>query len=86
MAAIGGSGHDVTYLGLLGLAETFRTSDPPKIRQCIQCLQSVFQFQPSSAIQAETHVQLGRLLHTHTKNIDMARSHLEKAVSLISIE
>ena len=82
MAAIGGSGHDVTYLGLLGLAETFRTSDPPKIRQCIQCLQSVFQFQPSS----ETHVQLGRLLHSHTKNIDMARSHLEKAVSLISIE
>lgn len=82
MAAIAGSGHDVTYLGLLGLAETFRTSDPPKIRQCIQCLQSVFQFQPSSAIQAETHVQLGRLLHSHTKNIDMARSHLEKAVVL----
>lgn len=86
MAAIAGSGNDVTYLGLLGLAETFRTSDPPKIRQCIQCLQSVFQFQPSSAIQAETHVQLGRLLHSHTKNIDMARSHVEKAVSLISIE
>lgn len=76
-----GSCHDPSYVGLLGLAETFRTSNPPKIRQCIQCLQSVFQFQPSSAIQAQTHLQLGRLLHSHTKNVDMARSHLEKSVS-----
>lgn len=77
-----GSGHDASYSGLLGLAETFRTSNPPKIRQCIQCLQSVFHFQPSPSIQARTHLQLGRLLQTYTKNTDMARSHLEKAVSL----
>ena len=75
--------HDASYVGLLGLAETFRTSNPPKIRQCIQCLQSVFQFQPSPAIQARTHLQLGKLLHSHTENVDMARSHLEKAVSLV---
>lgn len=83
MAATMAAGtHDASYTGLLGLAETFRTSNPPKIRQCIQCLQSVFQFQPSPAIQARTHLQLGKLLHSHTKNVDMARSHLEKAVSL----
>lgn len=72
--------YDASYSGLLGLAETFRTSNPPKIRQCIQCLQSVFHFQPSPAIQARTHLQLGWLLHTHTKNVDLARSHLEKSV------
>ncbi|XP_020610699.1 MAU2 chromatid cohesion factor homolog [Orbicella faveolata] len=79
MAATMGT-HDASYIGLLGLAETFRTSNPPKIRQCIQCLQSVFQFQPSPAIQARTHLQLGKLLHSHTQNTDMGRSHLEKAV------
>lgn len=68
------------YSGLLGLAETFRTSNPPKIRQCIQCLQSVFHFKPSLAIQARTNLQLGRLLYAHTKNVDLARSHLEKSL------
>ena len=82
MATMTAGTHDASYIGLLGLAETFRTSNPPRIRQCIQCLQSVFQFQPSPAIQARTHLQLGKLLHSYTKNTDMARSHLEKAVSL----
>ena len=82
MAAL--SSYDASYSGLLGLAETFRTSNPPRIKQCIQCLQSVFHFQPSPAIQARTHLQLGRLLQRYTKNTDMARSHLEKAVSLNS--
>ncbi|XP_074614133.1 MAU2 chromatid cohesion factor homolog isoform X2 [Acropora palmata] len=68
------------YNGLLGLAETFRTSNPPKIRQCIQCLQSVFHFQPSVAMQACTNLQLGKLLFVYTKNVDLARSHLEKSV------
>ena len=76
------AGNHSFYNGLLGLAETFRTSNPPKIRQCIQCLQSVFHFQPSVAMQACTNLQLGKLLFVHTKNIDLARSHLEKSVSL----
>ena len=85
MATMAAGTHDTSYIGLLALAETFRTSNPPRIRQCIQCLQSVFQFQPSPAIQARTHLQLGKLLHSYTKNTDMARSHLEKAVSLIIV-
>ena len=76
------AGNHTFYNGLLGLAETFRTSNPPKIRQCIQCLQSVFHFQPSVAMQACTNLQLGKLLFVHTKNVDLARSHLEKSVSL----
>ena len=68
------------YISLLGLAENFRTSNPPNIRLCIHCLQSIFNFSPPPHIEARTHLQLGNILMTHTKNIDLARSHLEKAV------
>ncbi|KXJ22726.1 MAU2 chromatid cohesion factor homolog [Exaiptasia diaphana] len=73
---------DSWYSGLLGLANGFLTSKPPKIKECLQCLQAVFQFHPSPAIQARTHLQIGRLLVKYTKNSDLARSHLEKAILL----
>eukprot|EP00058_Branchiostoma_floridae_P024208 XP_002609698.1 hypothetical protein BRAFLDRAFT_61744 [Branchiostoma floridae] len=72
--------NDSWYLSLLGLAESFRTANPPKIKLCIHCLESIFQFNPPPGIEARTHLQLGSLLFTHTKNTDLARSHLEKAV------
>lgn len=71
------------YTSLLGLAENFRTSNPPNIRLCIHCLQSIFTFNPAPHIEARTHLQLGSILMTHTKNTDLARTHLEKAVGLI---
>ncbi|KAI8480082.1 mau2 chromatid cohesion factor [Branchiostoma belcheri] len=71
--------NDSWYLSLLGLAESFRTANPPKIKLCIHCLESIFQFNPPPGIEARTHLQLGSLLFTHTKNTDLARSHLEKA-------
>ncbi|XP_076009515.1 MAU2 chromatid cohesion factor homolog isoform X1 [Genypterus blacodes] len=67
------------YLALLGFAEHFRTSSPPKIRLCVHCLQAVFQFKPPQRIEARTHLQLGSVLYNHTKNSELARSHLEKA-------
>lgn len=73
------------YAGLLGLADGFLKAKPPQIKECIQCLQAVFQFHTSPAIQARTHIQIGRLLHRYTKNTDLARSHLEKAVSFFSL-
>lgn len=76
------SSQDAWYLSLLGLAESFRTSNPPNIKSCIQCLQAVFNFKPPPRVEARTHLQLGNILLTHTKNIELARSHLEKAVSL----
>ena len=69
------------YLALLGFAEHFRTSSPPKIRLCVHCLQAVFQFKPPQRVEARTHLQLGSVLYHHTKNSELARSHLEKAVS-----
>uniref|UniRef100_A0A452Q8H9 MAU2 chromatid cohesion factor homolog n=1 Tax=Ursus americanus TaxID=9643 RepID=A0A452Q8H9_URSAM len=67
------------YLALLGFAEHFRTSSPPKIRLCVHCLQAVFPFKPPQRIEARTHLQLGSVLYHHTKNSEQARSHLEKA-------
>lgn len=78
------SSQDAWYLSLLGLAENFRTSSPPNIKSCIQCLQAVFNFKPPPRVEARTHLQLGNILLTHTKNIDLARSHLEQAVSFWS--
>uniref|UniRef100_A0A3Q4HTT0 MAU2 chromatid cohesion factor homolog n=1 Tax=Neolamprologus brichardi TaxID=32507 RepID=A0A3Q4HTT0_NEOBR len=71
------------YLALLGFAEHFRTSSPPKIRLCVHCLQAVFQFKPPPRVEARTHLQLGSVLYRHTKNGELAQSHLEKAVSCI---
>lgn len=68
------------YLALLGFAEHFRTSSPPKIRLCVHCLQAVFQFKPPQRIEARTHLQLGSVLYHHTKNSELARNHLEQAV------
>lgn len=75
------SSQDAWYLSLLGLAEHFRTSNPPNIKCCIQCLQAVFHFKPPPRVEARTHLQLGNILLTHTKNIDLARTHLEQAVN-----
>ncbi|KAM3605245.1 uncharacterized protein V6R79_022921 [Siganus canaliculatus] len=68
------------YLALLGFAEHFRTSSPPKIRLCVHCLQAVFQFKPSPRVEAQTHLQLGSVLYRHTKNSELAQTHLEKAI------
>uniref|UniRef100_A0A674DPC1 MAU2 chromatid cohesion factor homolog n=1 Tax=Salmo trutta TaxID=8032 RepID=A0A674DPC1_SALTR len=78
--ATSGEAPESWYLALLGFAEHFRTSSPPKIRLCVHCLQAVFQFKPPQRIEARTHLQLGSVLYHHTKNTELARSHLEKAI------
>lgn len=76
------SSQDAWYLSLLGLAENFRTSN--RIKMCIQCLQAVFSFKPPPRVEARTHLQLGNILLQYTKNVDLARTHLEQAVSLVA--
>ncbi|XP_018334561.1 MAU2 chromatid cohesion factor homolog, partial [Agrilus planipennis] len=79
------SSQDAWYLSLLGLAEYFRTSSPPMIKCCVQCLQAVFTFKPPPRVEARTHLQLGNILLTHTKNTDLAKNHLEQAWLLSQI-
>ena len=73
------------YISLLGLSESFRTSNPPNLKLCIHCLQSVLNFQPPPIIESRTHLQLGSILVSHTKNGDLARTHLEKSVSIYTV-
>lgn len=75
------SSQDACYISLLGLAEYFRTSNPPNIKKCIQSLQALFTFKPPLKVEARTHLQMGQVLMAYTNNIDLARSHLEQAVS-----
>lgn len=78
------SSQDAWYLSLLGLAENFRTSN--RIKMCIQCLQAVFSFKPPPRVEARTHLQLGNILLQYTKNIDLARTHLEQAVRALPLQ
>lgn len=71
---------DAWYIGLLGLAESFRTSSPPDIRGCVRCLQAVFAFRPPARVEARTHLQLGNILLNHTTNTHLAKDHLERSV------
>ena len=71
---------ETSYLALLGLAENFRTSTPPNIRHCIHCLKAIFTLKPPPRVEARTHLQLGTILLRHTKNLDIAASHLQNAV------
>ncbi|XP_013781785.1 MAU2 chromatid cohesion factor homolog [Limulus polyphemus] len=71
--------QEACYLTLLGLAEEFRTMNPPNIRNCIQCLLAIFNLKPPPKMEVKTHLQLGNILLQFTKNTDLAQSHLEKA-------
>ena len=80
------------YLALLGLAENFLKPSPnhPGYRvnpggvlPATKCLGAIFRLQPRPppAVEARTHLQLGALLHRETQNKDLAKHHLEAAVS-----
>lgn len=71
------------YASLLGLAEKFRTANPPNYKACIQCLRSILSFKLHPRLEARTNYQLGSILFKQTKNIDLAKRHLETAVSHI---
>lgn len=74
--------QDSYYLSLLALAERFRTQEPASIKMCLQCLQAVLTFSPPPKVEARTHLQLANLLIKYTKNTQLAREHLELAVSV----
>ncbi|GIX72970.1 MAU2 chromatid cohesion factor homolog [Caerostris extrusa] len=76
---MGSTSPEACYLALLALAEEFRTMNPPNIRNCIQCLCAIFNLKQPPKIEARTHLQLGNILLQHTKNTDLAQSHLEKS-------
>ena len=72
------------YKTLLTLAEYFRLSQPPFIREAIHSVQAtllITNLPPKE--KAFSRLNLAKLLLEHTKNIGHARGHLEESVSLI---
>lgn len=69
-----------SYTALIGLAEYFRTSQPPKIRECIHCLQASLNIGLPAILDAKVRLNIGKLLLMQTNNLGHARSHLQQAV------
>jgi len=78
--AVGGQGSEPWYLALLGMAENFRQKN--NIRESVRCLQAVFSFKPAPEIEAQTHLQLAKMLDIYTNNKDLAKNHLEQSCYL----
>ena len=73
------------YKLLLGLAEYFRLSDPPRIRETIHCLQGTLFIESLPDLEkARCRLNLGKLLLLHTKNVGHARGNFEEAQKLTS--
>ena len=69
-----------SYTALVGLAEYFRTSQPPKIRECIHCLQASLNIGLPAILDAKVRLNISKLLLHQTNNVGHARSHLQQAV------
>lgn len=67
------------YVALLSLAEGFRTTQPPDMESCLQCLLAILNIHTHPRNIAKTHLQIGHLFLLHTSNLDLAQNHLEKA-------
>ncbi|VDP19568.1 unnamed protein product [Soboliphyme baturini] len=65
-----------------GCTEKFRCSNPCQPRHCIRCLNATFYFNPPPRIEARVHIQLGSMYLLYSKNMDIARMHLEKAFAI----
>jgi hypothetical protein len=75
-------------VALLGLADSFIRSGKSGIIPAIKCLRAIFRLSPTLPpfLLARTHLQLGVLLRKETKNQDLAKQHIEQAVSLNNIQ
>ena len=72
------------YLSLLGLAEFFRTCQPPRVRETIHCLQATLSIETLPLIEkARCRLNLSKLLLQHTKNVGHARAQIEQAVIFV---
>ena len=70
---------DNSYVALLSFAEGFRTSQPPDLKSCLQCLLAALNLPISVRAMAKTHLQIANVLLNHTTNLNLAQSHCEKA-------
>ena len=72
-----------SYLALLSFAEGFRTTTPPDLKSCLQCLLAAVSLPIDVRSLLKTHLQIIKLVLNNTDNILVAQSHCEKAVKKI---
>uniref|UniRef100_A0A0N5AVW1 Cohesin loading complex subunit SCC4 homolog n=1 Tax=Syphacia muris TaxID=451379 RepID=A0A0N5AVW1_9BILA len=76
--------HGLEYgTTFLAMAEHFRTMNPPKYKMAIKCVRACFQTRISAEVAALAHFALGKLCFFYTKNVDLAKCHLEQAYNQI---
>ena len=76
---------DVTsYKSLIGMSEYFRTTQPPRLRESVHCLQACLSIDSLPNIEkAQCRLNLAKMLLRYTRNVGHARGHLEQAVSFV---
>lgn len=70
-----------SYLALLSFAEDFRTTTPPDLKSCLQCLLAAISLPIDIRSSLKTHIQIIKLILNHTDNYNIAQSLCDKAVS-----
>uniref|UniRef100_A0A1I7W4W6 MAU2 chromatid cohesion factor homolog n=1 Tax=Loa loa TaxID=7209 RepID=A0A1I7W4W6_LOALO len=70
---------DQAAILLLEGAEFFRSHNPPKYKMAIKCLKACFKTLMTHEMASFVNFQIGKLYFYYTKNIELARHHLEQA-------
>jgi len=71
-----------SYLALLSFAEGFRTTTPPDLKSCLQCLLAVINLNVDFRSKLKTHLHIIKIILNNTDNILVAQTHCEKAWQL----
>ena len=72
---------DECFYALLGMAEYFRVAQPPRHRLSIHYLTVATRLSVAPNLLVLGHFNLGKMLHHHTLNDELAQTHLEQTVS-----
>lgn len=83
--------HDPVQIGaqLVQMAGYFMGQNPPHIFDAIRCLEAICQTKQHlqspfpSPLEADARIRIAEILIAYSRNIDVAKSHLDKAVGNI---
>lgn len=76
--------HSLVPAAVLAMAEKLRTSNPPKIFDSMKLLEQLLSHTSlPKEIEAKVRLQLSAMFLQYSKNVDIAKMHLEKAVKIL---
>uniref|UniRef100_A0A914CSG6 MAU2 chromatid cohesion factor homolog n=1 Tax=Acrobeloides nanus TaxID=290746 RepID=A0A914CSG6_9BILA len=74
---------DQACITLLAMAETFRTSQPPKYKMAIKCLMAGLKTPCSTEMSSMLNFEIGKMLWYYSKNTDLSRHYLTQAFNMM---